>query len=61
MAGAKKKKGPRQSFGLKCTVCNAFNYITSRNKLNTTEKLKLHKYCRVCKKATEHKEASKLK
>ena len=58
---AKAKKGPRQTFGLKCTVCGNFGYVTERNKLNTPEKLQLHKYCSVCRKATMHKEASKLK
>lgn len=58
---AKKKKGPRQNFGLKCTECGQFNYITERNKLNTPEKLVLSKYCNRCKKATSHKEMSKLK
>jgi len=58
---AKAKKGPRQHFGLKCGVCGKFNYITQRNKLNTPEKLKLHKYCKTCRKATEHKESAKLK
>jgi large subunit ribosomal protein L33 len=58
---AKSKKGPRQHYGLKCSVCGSFNYITQRNKLNTPEKLELKKYCNVCKKATLHKEAKKLK
>lgn len=58
---AKKKKGPRQIFGLKCLECGNFNYITQRNKLNTPEKLELHKYCSTCRKATNHKETSKLK
>ncbi len=56
-----KKKGPRQIFGLKCSVCGAFGYITERNKLNTIEKLVLKKYCKMCKKHTPHKEAKKLK
>jgi len=58
---AKKKKGPRQNFGLVCTVCGNFNYLTERNKVNTEEKLKLTKYCKTCKKATAHKETAKLK
>jgi large subunit ribosomal protein L33 len=58
---AKAKKGPRQAFGLRCSVCKSFNYITSRNKLNTVEKLTLSKYCSTCMKHTEHKEAKKLK
>jgi large subunit ribosomal protein L33 len=58
---AKKKKGPRQYYGLKCDACGAFNYITERNKVNTPDKLELKKYCKVCKAATLHKEAKKLK
>lgn len=58
---AKKKKGPRQNFGLVCSVCKSFNYLTERSKVNTLEKLKLHKYCKTCRKATEHKEVAKLK
>ena len=52
---AKGKKGPRQAYGLKCSVCGMFNYITQRNKLNTPEKVKLNKYCKTCRKTTEHK------
>lgn len=58
---AKKKKGPRQSYGMKCITCGNFGYLTERNKVNTEEKLKLSKYCSVCRKHTEHKEVSKLK
>lgn len=43
-----------------CTVCKSQNYITSRNKVNTTEKIVLKKYCKRCRKHTEHKEKSKL-
>ncbi|MFH1244408.1 MAG: 50S ribosomal protein L33 [bacterium] len=57
----KASKGPRQAFGLKCSVCSKFNYITMRNKLNTVEKLVLSKYCPTCKKHTDHKESKKLK
>ena len=57
----KAKKGPRQAYGLKCSVCNNFNYITERNKLNTPEKLELSRYCNKCKKHTLHKESKKLK
>ncbi|MBU1327323.1 50S ribosomal protein L33 [Patescibacteria group bacterium] len=54
------KKEQRLLLALVCTVCKRQNYITSRNKINTEEKLKLRKYCRLCKKHTEHKESSKL-
>lgn len=54
------KKDQRLLVGLVCTACKATNYVTKRNKINTPEKLKLSKYCRHCKKHTEHKETSKL-
>lgn len=65
---ASKKKGPRQIVGLKCSVCDAFNYVTQFNKNN--EQLKkqhndgtfpVQKYCNVCRQHTEHKPAKKLK
>ncbi|MCL5114038.1 MAG: 50S ribosomal protein L33 [Patescibacteria group bacterium] len=56
------KKGEhRITLGLVCTVCKNRNYVTNRNKLNTPEKLKLLKYCRYCRKKTEHKETDRLK
>ena len=66
---AKKKKGPRQAVGLKCSVCNAFNYITEYNKNNDTLKKQtggesafpLNKYCSVCRKTTKHVVSKKLK
>lgn len=54
------KKDQRITLSLNCTVCKSQNYITYRNKINTVEKLVLKKYCRKCKKHTEHKESSKL-
>ena len=54
------KKEQRLVLALVCTVCKSQNYMTSRNKINTEEKLKLRKYCRRCKKHTEHKETNKL-
>ncbi len=51
----------RQIFGLKCSVCKNVNYITERNKINTEAKLLLKKYCKHCRKVTEHKEVEKLK
>lgn len=59
------KKGPRQIFGMTCTECNSRNYITTKNKANAQAKnqgkLTLKKFCKVCRKHTEHKETSKLK
>jgi ribosomal protein L33 len=66
---AKKKKGPRQALGLKCSVCGIFGYITQYNKNN--EQLKkqtenegsfpLNKYCSKCRQHTSHVVAKKLK
>lgn len=66
---AKAKKGPRQAVGLKCTVCGNFNYVTEFNKNNDTLKKQkdgegsfpINKYCKRCRKHTEHKQAKKLK
>jgi ribosomal protein L33 len=66
---AKKKKGPRQAVGLKCKVCSSFNYLTVYNKLNEQTKKQttgestfpLNKYCKRCRKSTEHVMAKKLK
>ncbi|MBI5621194.1 50S ribosomal protein L33 [Candidatus Gottesmanbacteria bacterium] len=54
------KKEQRLIVGLVCAFCKAQNYLTERSKLNTPEKLKLHKYCRKCRKHTDHKESGKL-
>ncbi|MCL5433119.1 MAG: 50S ribosomal protein L33 [Patescibacteria group bacterium] len=56
-----KKSEHRATLGLVCSVCKNRNYISYRNKLNTTEKLVLKKYCKHCKKKTDHKEVEKLK
>jgi len=55
------KKGTRQLLALVCSVCKNQNYITEKNKTNTPDKLVFKKYCRRCKRRTEHKEKSKLK
>ncbi|MBI1862610.1 50S ribosomal protein L33 [Candidatus Microgenomates bacterium] len=54
------KKGSRVLLGLVCEVCNKQNYVTEKNKINTTEAIKLKKYCNKCKKTTLHKEKKKL-
>ncbi|OGG01508.1 50S ribosomal protein L33 [Candidatus Gottesmanbacteria bacterium RBG_16_52_11] len=54
------KKDQRLLVGLVCTVCKSTNYVTNRNKINTPDKIKLRKYCRTCRKHTEHKETGKL-
>ncbi|KKQ23614.1 MAG: 50S ribosomal protein L33 [Candidatus Roizmanbacteria bacterium GW2011_GWC2_37_13] len=54
------KKGSRILIGLVCEVCKSQNYVVEKNKINTTTGLKLKKYCRKCKKHTQHKEVKKL-
>lgn len=54
------KKEQRQLVALVCSVCKRQNYMTERNTLNTPEKLVLRKFCRWCRKHTEHKETTKL-
>jgi large subunit ribosomal protein L33 len=55
-----KKKGQRTMFGLVCTVCKRQNYVSEKNKTNTTASLTFKKYCLKCRKHTEHKEKKKL-
>lgn len=54
------KKGSRVLLGLVCEVCGKQNYVTEKSKINTTEAIKLKKYCNQCKKKTQHKERKKL-
>jgi len=54
------KKGSRVLVGLVCEVCKKQNYVKEKNKINTTEGLKLKKYCNRCRKHTIHKERKKL-
>ena len=56
------KKGEhRIKIGLVCTICKNRNYITTKNKLNTEAKLVFKKFCKHCRKITDHKENEKLK
>ena len=54
------KAGAVIKLGLICSVCKSRNYNTSKNKLENKEKMALNKYCRKCRKHTEHKETEKL-
>ena len=51
------KNDKRIKIVLKCSECARKNYTTYKNKINTTEKLNLNKYCSFDKKTTLHKEA----
>jgi large subunit ribosomal protein L33 len=41
---------------LACEVCKRRNYTSMKNKKNDPEKLEIKKYCKWCKKPTNHKE-----
>jgi len=56
------KKGEhRIKIGLVCSICKNKNYVSQKNKMETPEKLVLKKWCKHCKKVTDHKESEKLK
>ena len=41
---------------LACQECKQRNYDTMKNKKNDPDRLTLRKYCRFCKKQTDHRE-----
>lgn len=41
---------------LECGECKRKNYGTTKNKQKTTDKLEKMKFCRACRKHTNHKE-----
>jgi len=46
----------RSIISLECSVCKKRNYSTTKNKRTMPDKLVLSKYCKRCRKHTEHKE-----
>jgi len=46
----------RSIIALECSVCKGRNYSTTKNKRTMPDKLVLSKYCKRCRKHTEHKE-----
>lgn len=53
MAG---KKGVRHVVTLSCAECKERNYTTEKNRRNDSARLELSKYCRRCRKHTQHRE-----
>ena len=47
----------RAIVSLECITCKNRNYSTTRNKRTHTEKYKVKKFCRFCRKHTDHKES----
>ena len=46
----------REIVTLQCTECKERNYTTTKNKKTMTDRLELSKFCRRCRKHTDHKE-----
>jgi len=46
----------RVTIHLECAACKRKNYTTKKNKTKHQEKMKTSKFCRFCRKHTEHKE-----
>jgi len=46
----------RPPITLACESCKRRNYVTTKNKTNTRERVELKKYCRFCRQHTAHKE-----
>ncbi len=56
---AKKGKSAREAIFLECPECGNRNYRTSRRTAGQTAKLELKKFCRHCRKHTNHVEKRK--
>lgn len=54
------KKSSRVRLGLVCDTCGSQNYVTAKNKVNTTESLVAKKFCPTCGAHHTHKEKKKL-
>jgi large subunit ribosomal protein L33 len=50
------KKADRIIITLACTECRERNYTSEKNRRNDTGRMNLNKYCRRCRKHTEHRE-----
>jgi large subunit ribosomal protein L33 len=47
----------REIVTLACGDCKRRNYSTTKNRRKTSERLNFSKYCRFCRKHTDHKES----
>ncbi len=46
----------RPPITLACEVCKRRNYVTTKNKTNTRDRIELSKYCKWCRQHTAHRE-----
>jgi large subunit ribosomal protein L33 len=51
------KKDVRPIITLSCTECKERNYTTEKNRRNDPGRIELNKYCRRCRKHTQHRES----
>jgi len=47
---------PATKFIMRCGECGRNNYYTAKNRQNNQDKLVLSKFCKHCRKHTEHEE-----
>jgi len=47
----------REKIILVCTECLSRNYNTTKNKMSSTKRLEINKFCPKCNKHTLHKES----
>jgi large subunit ribosomal protein L33 len=53
----REKRIMRDNIALACTECKRRNYVTTKNKKKTTERLQLKKFCSWCRCHTPHRES----
>ena len=46
----------RDLITFQCSQCKRRNYVSTKNRKKTTEKLEFRRYCRFCRSHTQHKE-----
>ncbi len=46
----------REIITFECTECKRRNYTSTKNKKTTTDRIELKKYCKFCRRHTNHKE-----
>jgi large subunit ribosomal protein L33 len=46
----------RDNIALACTECKRRNYVTTKKKKKTTERLQMKKFCNWCRSHTPHRE-----
>jgi large subunit ribosomal protein L33 len=47
----------RDNIVLQCTTCKNRNYVTTKNKKKTPDRLEAKKFCKHCRSHTDHKES----